>query len=385
MAIPCFFMCPISLELFRDPVTLCTGQTYERSSIEKWLATGNLICPVTMQKLHDPSLVPNHTLRHLIDQWLQKGHYLCRNELSTMPPGFSIVSIRQKLESREASLGNKLDLLSDIEKLSEEQPDNIYRLIQLGLFSLLLQLVFGIGEEHLKFVEKTLVCAIKLLPFSDARSLNILQEDSKFARLVLLFDQGNLVIKKSLCQLLVEALSSYLYTEDFCIALGKEQPLLQEMVNLVFDDNNDASEAGIKSISAFCSYESNKENAVRVGIIQGLVKYISRPKRREISMVSKAMATIEDLLGQESAKAELMNDPNGVKALVKMVFCISDNENSESALNSLMMLCYDSFRAREEAICAGVLTQLLRLLQSQCNDRTKTKATMLLKLLTSYM
>ncbi|KAL8110508.1 U-box domain-containing protein 26-like [Apium graveolens] len=385
MVIPDFFVCPISLDLFRDPVTLCTGQTYERSSIEKWLATGNMICPVTMQKLHDPLLVPNHTLRNLIDQWLQKGHYLGTNELSIIAPGFSLVSIRQKFESREASLENKLDLLSEIEKSSQEHPDKIYGLIQSGLVSLLLELVFGKGEGNLKFVEKTLVCALKLLPFSDARSLNILEEESKFARLVHLFDHGNLVIKKSLCHLLVEAISSSLYTKDFCIAVGNELPLLREMVNLVFHENNYASEAGIKSISALCCYESNKENVVRVGVIQRLVTYISRPKKHEKLMVSEAMAIIEDLLRLESAKVELMNDPNGVKALVKMVFRISDNENCESAVNSLMILCYDSFRARDDSISAGVLTQLLLLLQSQCNERTKTKATMLLKLLTSYM
>ena len=68
ITIPHLFRCPISLDLFEDPVTLCTGQTYDRSSIEKWFSAGNLTCPVTMQKLHDPSIVTNHTLRHLINQ-----------------------------------------------------------------------------------------------------------------------------------------------------------------------------------------------------------------------------------------------------------------------------------------------------------------------------
>ncbi|CAN1158387.1 U-box domain-containing protein 26 [Linum perenne] len=38
--IPYHFRCPISLELMRDPVTVSTGQTYDRSSIESWIATG---------------------------------------------------------------------------------------------------------------------------------------------------------------------------------------------------------------------------------------------------------------------------------------------------------------------------------------------------------
>ncbi|MCD7456318.1 hypothetical protein HAX54_031271 [Datura stramonium] len=49
--IPYHFRCPISLELMRDPVTVCTGQTYDRQSIESWVATGNTTCPVTRAPL----------------------------------------------------------------------------------------------------------------------------------------------------------------------------------------------------------------------------------------------------------------------------------------------------------------------------------------------
>lgn len=67
--IPLYFRCPISLELMQDPVILSTGQTYDRSSIEKWVASGNTTCPVSMQKLEDFTLIPNHTLRRLIQEW----------------------------------------------------------------------------------------------------------------------------------------------------------------------------------------------------------------------------------------------------------------------------------------------------------------------------
>ncbi|KAJ6760671.1 hypothetical protein OIU79_025501 [Salix purpurea] len=36
------FRCPISLELMTDPVTVSTGQTYDRSSIQRWLKAGNM-------------------------------------------------------------------------------------------------------------------------------------------------------------------------------------------------------------------------------------------------------------------------------------------------------------------------------------------------------
>ncbi|KAF2314695.1 hypothetical protein GH714_030059 [Hevea brasiliensis] len=62
------FRCPISLELMLDPVTVSTGQTYDRSSIEKWFKAGNMICPKTGERLKNTELVPNTTFRKFIQQ-----------------------------------------------------------------------------------------------------------------------------------------------------------------------------------------------------------------------------------------------------------------------------------------------------------------------------
>ncbi|EFH41556.1 hypothetical protein ARALYDRAFT_330893 [Arabidopsis lyrata subsp. lyrata] len=74
--IPSVFICPISLEPMQDPVTLCTGQTYERLNIHKWFNLGHLTCPTTMQELWDDTVTPNKTLHHLIYTWFsQKTSY----------------------------------------------------------------------------------------------------------------------------------------------------------------------------------------------------------------------------------------------------------------------------------------------------------------------
>ncbi|GKV34995.1 hypothetical protein SLEP1_g43321 [Rubroshorea leprosula] len=69
--IPQYFICPISLQIMRDPVTALTGITYDRESIEQWLNTAeDTTCPVTKQPLSkDSDLTPNHTLRRLIQAW----------------------------------------------------------------------------------------------------------------------------------------------------------------------------------------------------------------------------------------------------------------------------------------------------------------------------
>nr|VDD52127.1 unnamed protein product [Brassica oleracea] len=51
ITVPSFFKCPISLDVMRSPVSLCTGVTYDRASIQRWLDGGNNTCPATMQVL----------------------------------------------------------------------------------------------------------------------------------------------------------------------------------------------------------------------------------------------------------------------------------------------------------------------------------------------
>ncbi|GMI92736.1 hypothetical protein HRI_002942900 [Hibiscus trionum] len=64
------FVCPITSHLFDDPVTLETGQTYERRAIQEWLDRGNSTCPITRQSLHSTQLPKaNYVLKRLIASW----------------------------------------------------------------------------------------------------------------------------------------------------------------------------------------------------------------------------------------------------------------------------------------------------------------------------
>ncbi|KAK2656198.1 hypothetical protein Ddye_009250 [Dipteronia dyeriana] len=391
MTIPDLFTCPISLDLFTDPVTLSTGQTYDRSSIEKWLSDGNLTCPVTMQRLHDPTtIVPNHTLRHLINQWIQLGHHFHSHYFTATTD--SLHTLKLNLQSPQVTTQTKLQTLEKILVLSKESPSSLVQLT--GFLPLLLEQLFDRvveskpSNDYIQFVEKALSCVMNLLPLSQTECLNMLlnDRDSKMESLVALFEHGititSTIINESLCNL-VEAISSSVETKELCSSLGRNQRLLHNIVSLVQHNSYEAADPGIKALSALCSSESNRENLVRQGAIKGLITYISNAESRENSLAPIAIARIEQLLGLESAKVALINQPNGVKVVVKMIFKVSDHEGSESAVNSLMSICCDSLQAREEAICGGVLTQLLLLLQSQCNNRTKTKARMLLKLLRS--
>jgi len=53
----------------RDPVIGADGHSYERANVERWLAT-SATSPVTRQPMHASALIPNHALRHAIEQGL---------------------------------------------------------------------------------------------------------------------------------------------------------------------------------------------------------------------------------------------------------------------------------------------------------------------------
>ncbi|OAY75105.1 putative E3 ubiquitin-protein ligase LIN-1 [Ananas comosus] len=50
-ATPQDFVCPLTGQVFEDPVTLETGQTFEQAAIKEWFNRGNTTCPVSGQEL----------------------------------------------------------------------------------------------------------------------------------------------------------------------------------------------------------------------------------------------------------------------------------------------------------------------------------------------
>ena len=60
------FVCPITHEVFQDPVMTCDNHTYERRAIRKWFRK-NHTSPLTGKVLKTKRLVPNTKLRDLIE------------------------------------------------------------------------------------------------------------------------------------------------------------------------------------------------------------------------------------------------------------------------------------------------------------------------------
>lgn len=385
MNIPLLFRCPISLDLFIDPVTLSTGQTYDRPSIEKWLAGGNSTCPVTMQRLPDFSVVPNRTLRQYIDRWLLCGvaDHCCAQQGSGIPISLNI--LKTSLLSSETPAAAKIEALRKVRILSTESDVGESFLIQLDFFPVLVQLVFQCPLEtvNLELVELALDCILRLPPSTNLSYLNdVLKQDAAFSSLVILLEQGSSKMKTFLC-VLIETITTSTATKELCSLLGRSRTVLQVLASLLLQSktNVQASDAAAAAMAGICtSVESSRVDAIDEGAVEGLAEYLSTGVRRN---ASSALAAMEVLMGEEIGRKAGVR-VGAARVMVKWVFRVSaKEEGSERAVGALMAMCGSSSRARKEAVAAGAVTQLLLLLQSQCGGATKARARALLKLLRS--
>ncbi|KAH7421632.1 hypothetical protein KP509_13G068400 [Ceratopteris richardii] len=97
------FHCPLSKKIMKDPVSVATGQVYERANIENWFASGNNTDPVTKKMLPNLDLKPNHKVRECIEEWIDINSCI------------RLCNVKQKLESGDlTSMDQALDELQEL-------------------------------------------------------------------------------------------------------------------------------------------------------------------------------------------------------------------------------------------------------------------------------
>uniref|UniRef100_A0A5B6ZW80 RING-type E3 ubiquitin transferase n=1 Tax=Davidia involucrata TaxID=16924 RepID=A0A5B6ZW80_DAVIN len=150
-SIPQDFICPLTGCLFEDPVTLETGQTFERVAITKWFGKGNRTCPVTVRTLQSQAVpLTNFILKRVINNWKSEH---CRHLLafaSQVAGSSGEHSSNFEYETAVLILEQLLTTFSE-----EERITNAKHLISLGgLQFLIRRFEFGNLEE------KTCVAAL---------------------------------------------------------------------------------------------------------------------------------------------------------------------------------------------------------------------------------
>ncbi|KAF4384514.1 hypothetical protein F8388_003821 [Cannabis sativa] len=158
------FYCPITRDVMMDPVETSSGQTFERSAIEKWLADGHKCCPLTMTLLDTSILRPNKTLRQSIEEW--KG----RNTM------IMIASMKQKLESGQEEEEEILNILGELHALCEETDQHREWVILENYIPILIQLLGAKNREIRKRV--LIILCILAKDSDDAKERTIIVESA---------------------------------------------------------------------------------------------------------------------------------------------------------------------------------------------------------------
>ncbi|KAJ9186323.1 hypothetical protein P3X46_001907 [Hevea brasiliensis] len=101
------FVCPLTKQVMRDPVTLENGQTFDREAIERWFrecreSGRKLVCPLTQKELKSADLNPSIALRNTIEEWTARNEAvqldMARRSLNTTSPESDVLQSLKYVE-----------------------------------------------------------------------------------------------------------------------------------------------------------------------------------------------------------------------------------------------------------------------------------------------
>ncbi|XVF01276.1 hypothetical protein REPUB_Repub04eG0073900 [Reevesia pubescens] len=379
--VPYHFRCPISLELMRDPVTVSTGQTYDRTSIESWVATGNTTCPVTRASLSDFTLIPNHTLRRLIQDWCVANQAFGIERIPTPKQPAEPTMVRSLL-NQASSVSNpfqsRLSALRRLKGLARDSDKNRAVISSHNARDILISIVFSDKGSGSSELNQEALALLVMFQLTESECSSIASDSNKVIYLSqLLFHSSIEVRVNTAC--LIEIVLAGTRSSDLRAQISNVDKIF-EGVTVILKSLNSyprALKIGIRALFALCLVKQTRHKAVQAGAAETLIGRLADLDKCD---AERALATIELLCRIPSGCSAFAAHALTVPLLVKTILKISDRA-TEYAAGALMALCSDSEQSQRDAVCAGVLTQLLLLVQSDCTDRAKRKAQMLLKLL----
>ncbi|XP_077239126.1 plant U-box 13 [Tasmannia lanceolata] len=372
--IPDDFRCPISLELMKDPVIVSTGQTYERSSIEKWLDAGHNTCPKTQQLLSGTALTPNYVLRSLIAQWCESN-----GMESPKRPGNS--SRPSKPPSCSSSEHTKIDVLlcklsssnledqrsaaGELRLLAKRNADNRVCIAEAGAIPLLVNLLSTTDAR----TQEHAVTALLNLSICEENKGSIISSRA-VPGIVHVLKKGSMEARENAAA----TLFSLSVVDENKVTIGASGAI-PALVALLSEGSQRGKKDAATALFNLCIFQGNKARAVRAGVVTTLMRLLTEPGG---GMVDEALAILAILSSHPEGKAAI-GAAEAVPVLVDVIGSGSPR-NRENAAAVLVHLCSTDQHHQHlaEAQELGVMAPLLDLAQNG-TDRGKRKAAQLIE------
>ncbi|KAJ6755594.1 WDSAM1 PROTEIN [Salix purpurea] len=388
--VPCHFLCPISLQLMRDPVTVSTGITYDREDIEKWLfSLKNKTCPVTKQELITKDLTPNHNLRRLIQAWCTLNASFGIERIPTPKPLIDRAQIAKLLSDAKKSPHLQLKSLRRLRSITLESERNRSCLEEAGVVDFLVSIlkadnstsaeIYSDGDES------------EFTRASD-EALNILYHLKISQRQLknLVINDGDRFLE-SLLQILKHssyqsrAYATMLFKSVFEVAdpmhlMSIRPEMFVEIVRVLDDQiSQQASKAALKLLVEICPWGRNRIKAVEGGAVSVLIELLlDASDKRACELI---LAVLELLCGCADGRAELLKHGAGLAIVSKKILRVS-HVASDKAVRILCSICRFSATSGvlQEMLQVGVVAKLCLVMQVNSNLKSKDRAREILKL-----
>ncbi|CAM0913416.1 unnamed protein product [Alopecurus aequalis] len=383
---PRHFLCPISLELMKDPVTAPTGITYDRESIEGWLSRGHATCPVTASAVRLADLVPNHATRRMIQDWCV-ANAAERVPTPKVPVGDADAAEVLAAVSAAARRGDAATcgaVAARARALGKESDRNRRCLAAAGaaltLSSAFRDLAGEPAVEGAGALGKVLAALAVFFPLDEA-SRRCIASPASLKTLVSVLAHGDLAARASAATVLRELASSA--DRHTVETISRTPGACDALVGLA---RNPVSPQATKAalVTAYYLVSASDRAAARFAELGAVSVVAELLVDADKGTSEKALAVLDSVLcagaGLESARAHALVVP----VLVKKMFRVSDMA-TEFAVSALWRLCRGAdagaAACRAEALRVGAFQKLLLLLQVGCGGLTKDRASELLKLL----
>lgn len=386
--LPVHFRCPISLDLMKDPVTLSTGITYDRESIETWIEAGNLTCPITNQVLTSLELVPNHTIRKMIQDWCVENQSYGIERIPTPRIPVSSEQVSEMLSkitmaSRRGDQVGCMEFVAKIKALGKERSRERNKTV--SVLSAAFDTFSRASLDRNVAVLEEILSALTLLFPLEAEAGSYLGSANSLHCMVWFLKGGDLSGRRDAVLVLKEVLS--LDDQHRIDALADVEGALEALVKLIKEPiSPTATKASLMVIYHMVKSSYGNENIIERFVDMGLVSLLLEILvDAERSVCEKALGVLDGVCGSEKGREKAYNiHALTVPVLVKKLLRVSGLA-TEFSVSILWKLCKNEKREEGgvivEALAVGAFQKLLLLLQVGCGERTKEKATELLKLL----
>ncbi|KAL6642538.1 hypothetical protein ACP70R_020719 [Stipagrostis hirtigluma subsp. patula] len=396
--VPPEFLCPITLDLMRDPVVAPTGITYDRAGIEAWLLVRRA-CPVTHGELRAEDLVPNRNLRRLIQGWcaanrsrgVERMPSPRRAPATPAQAADAVAEVEAAASSGQAA--RCATAAREVRRLARAADRNRRCLASAGAArALAATFVFfadGASDADSDVLADVLAALVLVMPLDEAAIAAVASSSASVARLVAVAAHGDL---HSRLQAVVAIRVVVSFARTSGIELSGNTDAIADVVVMTIRDAVCPQATKACLVAAHHLARADDRAAVRLaaaGIVPLLVELLVGADR---STAERALAALDAALASGDGRAHARADALAVPVLVKKMFRVSDTA-TEFAVSALWRICRkcpdddeDGTRrlAVVEALQVGALQKLLLLLQIGCSEETKEKATALLRLMVKY-